>query len=103
MVILPAISPTSVKENKIMTLEESIRKITSLPAKKFKMTDRGILQSGSFADIVIMNPDKLTDKGDQLNPRKYPEGIKHVIVNGNMVVKDSKHTYMLPGKILYRE
>lgn len=93
----------SVKDNNIMTLEESIRKITSLPANKFKMTDRGILQIGAFADIVIMNPEKITDKGDQLNPRRYPEGIIHVIVNGTMVVRGSKHTDLLPGKILYRE
>jgi N-acyl-D-aspartate/D-glutamate deacylase len=93
----------SVKDNKIMTWEEAIRKITSLPAKKHKMTNRGSLQIGAFADIVVMNPQEITDKGDQINPRKYPVGIKHVIVNGKIVVKDTNQINKLPGKILYRE
>jgi N-acyl-D-aspartate/D-glutamate deacylase len=78
-------------------------KVTSFPAQKFKLKDRGELKEGAFADIVIFDPDKISDKGDQLNPRQYPEGIKHVIVNGVQVVKDSVHLGAKPGKILYRE
>jgi N-acyl-D-aspartate/D-glutamate deacylase len=77
--------------------------VTSLPARKFKLADRGVLKAGAYADLVIMDPQTVTDKGDQLNPRQYPEGIEHVVVNGTMVVEKSKHTGELPGKILYRE
>jgi N-acyl-D-aspartate/D-glutamate deacylase len=91
------------RETGALSLEEAIRKITSLPAKKFNLENRGILREGAFADIVIFDPEKITDKGDQITPRCYPEGIKHVIVNGGLVVKDAMHTKMRSGKILRRE
>ena len=93
----------AVRETGTLSLEEAVRKITSLPASKFKLTDRGVLRSGAFADIVIMDPEKVTDRGTQLEPRQYPEGINYVVVNGAVVVNKSKHTGELPGKILYRE
>jgi N-acyl-D-amino-acid deacylase len=93
----------TVRETNTLTWEEAIRKLTSSPARKFKMTDRGILKCGAYADIVILNPETVTDRGDQLEPRRYPEGIDHVIVNGELVVSGSEHTGALPGKILYRE
>jgi N-acyl-D-aspartate/D-glutamate deacylase len=90
------------RESGTLSLEEAIRKVTSLPASKFKLQDRGVLKEGAYADIVIFNPETVTDKGDQLNPRQYPEGIEHVIVNGVQVVKDSSHTGAKPGSILKR-
>jgi len=93
----------AVRETNTLTWEEAIRKLTSSPARKFKMTDRGVLKCGAYADIVILNPETVTDRGDQLEPRRYPEGIDHVILNGELVVSDSRHTGALPGKILYRE
>ena len=87
----------------MLTLEEAVRKVTSLPARKFNLKDRGLLKSGAFADVTIMNPSTITDLGDQMNPRRYPKGIKYVFVNGKMVVKEAKHTGDKPGKILYRE
>jgi len=91
------------RETGTLSLEEAVRKVTSLPARKFKLVDRGILESGAYADIVIFDPETVTDKGDQLDPRQYPEGIEHVVVNGVQVVKNSKHTGAMPGKILYRQ
>lgn len=93
----------AVRETGALSLEEAVRKVTSLPARKFKLKDRGVLKDGAYADIVVMDPERVTDRGDQLDPRRYPEGIEHVIVNGVQVVKDSKHTGVRPGKILYRE
>jgi len=93
----------AVKETNTLSIEEAIRKITNSPAKKFKMIDRGILKEGAYADIVAVNMNTVTDKGNALQPRLYPEGIEYVIVNGELVVKKSKHTGALPGKILYRE
>jgi len=77
--------------------------VTSLPADKFGLTGRGVLEAGAFADIVVMDPETVTDKGDQLNPRRYPKGIERVIVNGPIVVEDSAHTGATPGKVLRRE
>jgi len=93
----------AVRETNTLTIEEAIRKVTSSPAKKFKITDRGVLKQGAYADIVAVNMNKVTDKGNALQPRLYPEGIEYVIVNGEIVVKNSTHTGALPGKILYRE
>lgn len=93
----------AVRETKTLSIEEAIRKITSLPAKKFKLEDRGVLRPEAYADIVVMNAETITDRGDQVEPRRYPQGIEHVIINGTVVVRNSKHTGALPGKILYRE
>jgi N-acyl-D-amino-acid deacylase len=92
-----------VRETAVLTLEEAINKVTSTPANKFRLTDRGILRVGAYADIVVFNLDTVTDRGDTLNPRIYPEGIEHVFVNGKQVIKDGKHTGVTPGKILRRE
>jgi N-acyl-D-aspartate/D-glutamate deacylase len=86
-----------------MNLEEAVRKITSSPARKFNLTDRGVLKKGGYADIVVWDAETITDKGSQTEPRQYPEGIKYVIVNGKFVIKDGVHTGALPGKILTRE
>jgi N-acyl-D-aspartate/D-glutamate deacylase len=91
------------RETGTLSLEEAIRKVTSLPARKFKLNGRGVLEAGAYADVVVMNPETVIDKGNQLNPRLYPEGIEHVIVNGVVVVDSSGHTGVRPGKILRRE
>ncbi len=93
----------SVREAKILSIEEAVRKITSSPARKFKLTDRGTLKEGAYADIVVWSPETITDKGTQIEPRQKPEGIPYVLVNGKMVVKDSVHTGALPGRVLTRE
>ena len=93
----------AVREAKVLSLEEAIRKITGSPAAKFKLADRGVIRPGAYADLVVWDPDTITDKGTQLEPRQYPEGISHVLVNGVPVVARSRHTGALPGKVLTRE
>jgi N-acyl-D-amino-acid deacylase len=93
----------TVHESKIMTIQEAVHKITGNPARKFKLNDRGLLKPGFYADITIWDPEKITDKGNQIEPRQYPEGINYVIVNGALVVDGNAHTGILPGKVLYRE
>ena len=93
----------AVRENKVLSLEEAVRKVTSLPAAKFKLRDRGVLKAGAYADIVVMDPATVDFKATPLNPRVYPEGIPYVLVNGRPVVKDSQHTGATPGKVLRRE
>jgi N-acyl-D-amino-acid deacylase len=94
---------TCVRESSTLTLEEAIRKITSLPAGKFRLTDRGVLCEGAYADLVVFNPTTITDCGNTLNPRVYPEGIEYVAVNGKLVVAKAKHTGKTPGKVLRRQ
>jgi N-acyl-D-amino-acid deacylase len=92
-----------VREEKLLSLEEAIRKITSLPAGKLRITDRGLLRMGFWADIVIFDPEKIKDKATYSDPHQYPEGIAYVIVNGQIVVDNGILTGSRPGKILRRQ
>ena len=94
---------TCVRETNTLTLEEAVRKVTSLPADKFKLTDRGVIREGAYADLVVFNPDTVTDRGNTLKPRVYPKGIDYVAVNGRLVVRMGNHTGETPGKVLRRE
>lgn len=67
------------------------------------MSNRGILKVGAYADIVVMNPETISDQGSQIEPRIYAKGIEYVTVNGSLVVRKGEHTGALPGKVLYRE
>lgn len=89
-----------VKERKICSLEEMIRKMTSLPAEKFKFDDRGKIDIGKAADIVVFDYDKIQDKAEFTDSMKYPDGINHVIVNGKLTIENSELTGELAGKIL---
>jgi len=99
----PRVLGKYVREMKVLTLEDAIRKMTSLPASKLKLHDRGILRPGFWADIVIFDPKEVIDKADYLNPKKYPKGIKFVIVNGEIVIENGEHTEKLSGKVLRRK
>jgi N-acyl-D-aspartate/D-glutamate deacylase len=91
-----------VRETKALSIEEAIYKATHAPAKKMGLKGRGIIERGAFADIVIFNYDELSEGGDYLEPRRYPKGIKYVIVNGKIVVEKGKHTKARPGKVFRR-
>jgi len=92
----------AVRENRSLSLEEAVRKVTSLPAAKFKLRDRGVLKPGAYADIVVIDPAAVDFKATPLNPCVYPEGIPYVLVNGKLVVKENQHTGATPGKVLRR-
>ena len=92
-----------IRENETLTLEEGVKHVTSLPAKKFKLTDRGVLKPGAYADIVVMDHENVRDMATPYDPCVYPEGIPYVIVNGKVVIEEQKHTKVRPGKVLYRE
>lgn len=89
-----------VKERKICSLEEMIRKMTSLPAEKFRFNDRGKIEVGKNADIVVFDYDKIKDKAEFTDSMKYAEGIIHVIVNGKATIENNKLTNELAGKII---
>ncbi|MCP2605610.1 amidohydrolase family protein [Candidatus Aminicenantes bacterium AC-335-O07] len=99
----PRILGKYVREEKIITLSEAIKKMTSLNAKKFGLKKRGQIKEGFFADIVIFNPEKVIDLATWENPHQYPEGIEYVIVNGQVVIREKEHTGTLPGKVLKKE
>lgn len=89
-----------VRENKIVSWEEAIRKITSLPAQRFGLGNRGLIKESSMADLVVFDSETIIDQATFANPHQYPKGIHTVIVNGTVVIEDEEHTNQLPGKIL---
>ncbi len=80
--------------------EAMVRKMTSVPARRFGFGRRGVLSEGQIADIVIFDTDKVIDKATWADPHQYPEGIPHVIVNGRAAIENGEHTGRLPGKVL---
>ena len=81
-----------------MRLEEAIRKMTSFPAQRFGILDRGLLRPGMYADITVLDPDKVIDKATFEDPHQYPEGIPYVVVNGEVTVDNGKFKKILAGK-----
>ncbi|MHA2081077.1 MAG: N-acyl-D-amino-acid deacylase family protein, partial [Candidatus Thorarchaeota archaeon] len=95
----PRVLGRYVRERGFLSLEEAIHKMTGFPAKRLGFTDRGILQEGSWADIVIFDPDTIIDNATFLDPHQFPTGIHHVIVNGTIVVTKDVQLDLLPGKV----
>ncbi|MFQ6054016.1 MAG: amidohydrolase family protein, partial [Candidatus Bathyarchaeia archaeon] len=81
-----------VRDGDLFTLEEAVEKTSTMPARVHKLEGRGVLQEGSYADIVLMDIPNLKVLGDELEPRRYPEGIRYVFLNGVPVVKEGEHT-----------
>jgi dihydroorotase/N-acyl-D-amino-acid deacylase len=90
-----------VREQKVITIEDAIRKMTSLPAARFRLNDRGLLAPGMKADITVLDPARVRDRAEFGNPHQYAEGVLHVLVNGQAVLLDGKMTGQLPGRPLY--
>jgi N-acyl-D-amino-acid deacylase len=90
-----------VREEQIVPLEEAVRRMTSLPAQKFQLKDRGMLREGLAADIVIFDPEKVTDRSTYEKPHQYSEGFLHILVNGGLVVENGAHTGLRSGTVLY--
>jgi N-acyl-D-amino-acid deacylase len=89
-----------VREEKLLPLEEMIRKLTGMPADHFGFVRRGRLKVGWAADVCVFDPARIIDKATFKEPAAYPEGIEKVIVNGQLVVDGGEHTGRLPGKVL---
>ena len=90
-----------VRDEKIISLEEAIRRMTSLPAQKFQLKNIGLIREGMNADIVIFDENEVTDKSTFEKPHQYSTGFKFVLVNGKLVVDNGKHTGTRSGKSLY--
>jgi N-acyl-D-amino-acid deacylase len=91
-----------VRELGVLTWEQAVRKMTSLPAQILGFPDRGLLRPGMYADVTCIEPETIRDTATYESPRQLPEGIPYVIVNGRLTVDDGKRTNELPGRALRR-
>jgi N-acyl-D-aspartate/D-glutamate deacylase len=99
--MFPLYIDTFVKKYKSLTLEEAIKKATSVPAQEvLGLMDRGVLSQGAYADVVVFNFDTIRMTGDYLKPNVPPDGIEYVFVNGKLAYKDKKHTGVKSGKLI---
>jgi N-acyl-D-amino-acid deacylase len=89
-----------VREERVVRLEEAIRKLTSLPADTLRIKDRGRLVPGQFADVVAFDPSTIADRATYEQPHQYAAGMRHVWVNGTQVLKDGEHTGAKPGRVV---
>jgi N-acyl-D-amino-acid deacylase len=96
----PHILRKYVREDHKLRLEEAIRKFSALPAQRMRLTDRGVLKTGMWADIVIFDPAIIRDRATFENPNQVSEGMQYVLVNGVPVIENGKQTDALPGKVL---
>jgi N-acyl-D-amino-acid deacylase len=107
----PGVLERYVRNEPVLTLQEAIRKMTSFPAQRLGLRDRGVLREGAAADIVVFDLERIHDRATNLYPHtypfenyphQYPQGIDYVLVNGELVVEREDHTGALPGKVLRR-
>ncbi len=90
-----------VREEKLISLPEAIRRLTSLPADNLKIRRRGRLAAGHFADVVVFDPATIQDHATYAEPHRYATGVRHVFVNGVQVLRDGEHTGAKPGRAVY--
>jgi len=97
----PRVLGRYVRELKVITLTEAVKKMTSMNADKLGITDRGRLKEGLAADVTIFDPDRVLDRATFEQPHQFPVGIKYVIVNGVVTVDNEQHTGALAGQVIY--
>ena len=98
----PRFLGTYIREKKLLSLPEAIKKMPSMPAAKMGLKKRGTIKRDNYADLVVFNLSKIVGKATFVRPKQYPDGIDYVIVNGKVVVDHGTHTGELPGKVLHR-
>ena len=86
------------RDEKVLILEDAVRKMTSMPAQVLGLKDRGLLREGYWGDVVVFDPDTVADTATYENPKQYPKGIDYVLVNGAVVIDNGHHTGARPGK-----
>jgi N-acyl-D-aspartate/D-glutamate deacylase len=98
----PRVLGEYVRTRKLLSLEEAVRKMTSLNAAKAGLFERGLLRAGMFADVTVFDPAAVADRSSYLEPFHYSVGIIHVVVNGQLVLDDGRPTEARPGRALRR-
>jgi N-acyl-D-amino-acid deacylase len=96
----PRVLGRYVREQGVLSLEEAVRKMTSLTAQRFGLVDRGVLRPGAWADLALFDAGTVSDRATFTDPHQFPEGIPYVIVNGTVVIDQGVHTGALPGAVL---
>jgi len=97
----PRVIAHYVKERGVLTLPDAIRRMTSWPATRMRLADRGMIREGAWADVVVFDLETLADRATYDEPTLFPDGIDYVIVNGSVVVDHGRHTGARPGHVLY--
>jgi N-acyl-D-amino-acid deacylase len=90
-----------VREEGVISLEEAIYRLTTLPASNLKIKKRGGLKPGYFADVVVFDPETITDHATFADSHQFSTGVEHVFVNGTQVLKDGEHTGATPGRVVH--
>ena len=90
-----------VREEQVLSLEEAVRRLTSLPATNLRLERRGLLEPGYFADVVVFDPERIQDHATYDEPHRYATGVEHVAVNGTLALRDAEHTGALPGRVVH--
>ena len=93
---------TYVRERGVVPLETAIAKLTSVPAARLGLRDRGVVREGAVADLVVFDPATVDDAATYLTPARHPGGMDHVIVNGGLAVEDGRETGVRTGRLLRR-
>ena len=96
----PRIIGKYARDEGLFSMAEAVRKMTALPAAKYGLKDRGMIKEGMIADIVVFDPQKITDRSTFQNPRRFPEGIVHVLINGLHALNNGNITGIKAGKFL---
>ena len=96
----PRILGRYVREQRVMSWEEAVRKMTSCPAQKLRLKHKGQIAEGFDADIVVFDPETVIDRSTYDDPRRHPTGIEHVLVNGTFAVKEAKPTGKRSGRTI---
>jgi N-acyl-D-amino-acid deacylase len=89
-----------VRDEKVLSLAEAVRRLTSLPADNLRIADRGRLRAGHFADIAVFDPARIGDRATYERPHRYATGMRHVFVNGVAVLRDGEHSGATPGRFV---
>lgn len=96
----PRLFAKYVREEKALTLEQAVRKVTSFPATRFKLGKRGLLVPGYAADLVVFDPDRIQDKATYQQPVRHPEGIAQIVVQGKLTMSEQRHTHARAGRFI---
>lgn len=96
----PRVLARYVRQEKVLTLEEAIRKMTSLSARQIGQHERGLIREGMYADIVVFDPERIQDRATYTDPHQYSVGVIHLLVNGVPVIRNAALTGEKPGRVL---
>ena len=91
-----------VRQERLLTPTEAVRRLTGVPAERLGLTDRGVLRAGAAADVVVFDSDTLTERGTTYEPNQVATGVRHVVVNGSVTLRDGELTGERAGQVLRR-